>query len=266
MTGADGDGEVGDASDGSVDAGSEGAWVSLFSGGKDSSWALYEALRREDVHVVRLVTVHPDGDSYLYHTPATDLADLLAESVGLPLVEVDAEMPGGTEDDSSDATTSVSERGDREIAPLAAALADLDRDLPGGVGGVTAGAVASTFQRDRVAAVCDDLGAELFAPLWGVEPVPALERMLDAGFEIRVVAVAADGLDESWLGRRLDGAAIEELATLHEERGVHPMGEGGEFETLVTDGPHMDRPLELSYGTAWDGTRGHLVIEDARLG
>ena len=41
--------------------------------------------------------------------------------------------------------------------------------------------------------------------------------------------------------------------------------EGGEFETLVTDGPHMDRPIRLEYETEWEGSRGHLRIEDAWL-
>jgi len=33
----------------------------------------------------------------------------------------------------------------------------------------------------------------------------------------------------------------------------------------VTDGPHMERAIELDYDTEWDGTRGTLTIEDARL-
>jgi len=33
----------------------------------------------------------------------------------------------------------------------------------------------------------------------------------------------------------------------------------------VTDGPHMERAIELDYETEWDGTRGTLRIEDARL-
>jgi len=89
--------------------------------------------------------------------------------------------------------------------------------------------------------------------------------MLDAGFEIRIIRVAAGGLDESWLGRTLDAAALDELAALNEEYGVHVLGEGGEFETLVTDGPHMDRPLRLDYESEWDGTRGRLRIEDGSL-
>ncbi len=89
--------------------------------------------------------------------------------------------------------------------------------------------------------------------------------MLDAGFEIRIIRVAAYGLDESWLGRTLDADALDELEELNEEYGVHLLGEGGEFETLVTDGPHMDRRIELEYSTEWDGTRGTLVVEDAWL-
>ncbi|MFC4449216.1 hypothetical protein [Halorussus aquaticus] len=34
----------------------------------------------------------------------------------------------------------------------------------------------------------------------------------------------------------------------------------------MTDGPHMERPIELEYDTEWNGTRGTLEIEDAWLG
>ena len=36
-------------------------------------------------------------------------------------------------------------------------------------------------------------------------------------------------------------------------------------ETFVTDGPHMERAIELEYETVWEGTRGHVEITDARL-
>jgi len=114
--------------------------------------------------------------------------------------------------------------------------------------------------------MCDRLGAELFAPLWQERPRELADAMLEAGFEITVVRVAAAGLDESWLGRRLDAEAFDELERLGEEYGVHLLGEGGEFETLVTDGPHMDRPIRLEYGTEFDGVRGAIRVEDAWLG
>ena len=233
--------------------------MSLFSGGKDSSWALYRALE-EGLDVGRLLTVHPEGDSYMYHVPATRLADLAAESVGLPLVDVEPEDFGAS--DAAEAGA----QGDSELEPLEAALGGLDDDLPGGVAGVTAGAVESEFQTSRIEAMCERLDCELFAPLWQRDPRSLADDMLDAGFEIRVVQVAAYGLDESWLGRTLDREAFDELDALHDEYGVHVLGEGGEFETLVTDGPHMERSIELEYESVWEGDRGHLEVTDARLG
>ncbi|MFW6017851.1 MAG: diphthine--ammonia ligase [Halapricum sp.] len=237
---------------------SDGAWVSLFSGGKDSSWALYRALEA-GYQVERLVTVHPEGDSYMYHVPATRLAELAAESIGIDLVAVEPD------DFGAETAVDAGEQGDAELKPLEAALEELDERLAGGVTGVTAGAVESEYQTSRIRGMCDRLGAELFAPLWQEDPRELAEAMLEAGFEIRIIQVAAAGLDESWLGRRLDADTLAELRTLNDEYGVHVLGEGGEFETLVTDGPHMDRRIELEYETEWDEARGTVRVEDAWL-
>jgi uncharacterized protein (TIGR00290 family) len=113
--------------------------------------------------------------------------------------------------------------------------------------------------------MCDRLGVDLFAPLWQRDPEALAREMLDAGFEITILQVAAHGLDESWLGRTLDADALDELRELNERYGVHLLGEGGEFETFVTNGPHMSRPVVLDYETEWDGTRGRIRVTDARL-
>ena len=238
---------------------SDGVWIGLFSGGKDSSWAVYRAIQ-EGVPVERLLTVHPTGDSYMYHVPETQLARLAAQSVGLPLIEVDPD------DFEAETATDSGEQGDRELEPMEARLRAFaaDESTPP-LAGVTAGAIASEYQTSRIRAMCDRLGIELFAPLWEEDPVALAEAMLDAGFEITILQVAAAGLDESWLGRQLDRDALDELLNLREEYGVHPLGEGGEFETFVTDGPHMDRPVRLTYDTEWNGTRGRVRVTDARL-
>ena len=178
------------------------AWVSLFSGGKDSSWALYRALET-GLPVERLLTVHPDDGSYMYHVPETRLARLAAESIGIELVEVDPDEAGrGIEESGA--------RGDAELEPLERALRDLTMD--GDLAGVTAGAVESEFQTSRIQGMCDRLGIELFAPLWGRDPRELADAMLDAGFEIRVVQVAARGLGlpvpGPVIGLRLLGEAV----------------------------------------------------------
>jgi len=238
---------------------SSGSWVSLFSGGKDSSWALYRALEA-GLPVGRLLTVHPEGDSYMYHVPATELAGLAAESIGIDLVDV------RPDDFDAERATDAGQQGDAELEPLEATLQDLDDELPGGLAGITAGAVASEYQNSRIQAMADRLGIDVYAPLWKRDPADLAAEMLDAGFEITIIRVAAGGLDESWLGRTLDREALAELQDLNDRYGVHVLGEGGEFETLVRDGPHMSRRIELDYDVEWDGTRGQLRIEDARLG
>ncbi|MFB6110991.1 MAG: diphthine--ammonia ligase [Halobacteriaceae archaeon] len=232
------------------------SWVSLFSGGKDSSWALHQALST-DREVSHLLTVHPSQDSYMYHVPATDLAGLAAESIGRPLVEVTAE--------DLDATTAVDAgaQGDREVEPLEATLRSLAAETT--LDGLIVGAVESEFQNSRIQALADRLDIDVFAPLWGADPATALREMVAGGFEIRLIQVAARGLGREWLGRTIDTATIADLEALAREHGVHVLGEGGEFETLVTDGPHMSRRLEYEAEPIWEGTRGHLRITDAWL-
>jgi len=231
-------------------------WVGLFSGGKDSSWAVYQALE-DGLNVTRLLTVHPSDDSYMYHVPETQLARLAAESIGIELVEVD---PGDLE--ATEAVDSAAQ-GDAELEPLEAALTELAAEID--LAGVTAGAIESEFQTNRIQGMCDRLGIDLFAPLWQRDPEQLAADMLAAGFEITILQVAAYGLDESWLGRRLDAEAIDDLRELNDEYGVHLLGEGGEFETFVTDGPHMSQRIDLEYDTEWNENSGRIRITDAAL-
>lgn len=230
-------------------------WVSLFSGGKDSSWTLYQALE-SDQNVTHLLTVHPPEDSFFYHVPATRLARLAADSIGLPLVEIDTAFETRN-------VTDASQQGDRELEPLAMALREMNQEYS--LQGITAGAMASEYQASRLRELCERLDLELYTPLWQRSPLDRLTAMFEAGFEIMIVTVAADGFDKSWLGRYIDRETIEKLADLHDQYGIHPMGEGGEFETLVTNGPHMDHRIKVDYRIDWDGSRGQATITEAWL-
>ena len=93
-----------------------------------------------------------------------------------------------------------------------------------------------------------------------------LEELLDKGFEVIFVGVFAEGLDKSWLGRRLDEEAIKELLALRDRYDISLVGEGGEYETLVLDAPLYKSRLELvDYEICWDGYTGVLKVLSARL-
>lgn len=230
-------------------------WVGLLSGGKDSSWAIYRAIET-GLPVEHLLTARPTTDSYMFHVPAVRLTPLIADAMGLSHTTFDLGAPSST-----DAGT----EGDLELEALRYALLDLDEMKPGALQGVVSGAVASRFQYDRLDRLCRDLDLEQFAPLWACDPEPTLREMIDAGFDIRIVGVGAAGLDDTWLGRQIDAQALDDLLSLHEEYGIHVMGEGGEYETIVVAGPHMDGRIEYDAVPEWDGSRGHLRIKDAYL-
>lgn len=231
-----------------------GGWVCLFSGGKDSSWALYRALE-EGLPVQRLVTVIPPGDSYLYHTPLIELTSLAAERIGIPhTIKRPENFDLYAEDED------VSERGDRELKALESTLDHVENEL-GFISGIVVGAIESEYQNSRFSRLCERYDADLFAPEWQTEDHRMLlETMIDAGFKMSIVRVSAGGLDKTWLGRTLDKNALTDLESVHNKYGIHLLGEGGEYETFVFDGPHMNNSITTELEATYDGVRGHLEV------
>jgi len=86
------------------------------------------------------------------------------------------------------------------------------------------GTVESEHRTDHVRSICNRVGCDFCAPLWGVDPRELAETMIESGLEIVVVEVTAPGFDESWLGRRLDRDALAELEALRRDQGVHLLG------------------------------------------
>ena len=81
-----------------------------------------------------------------------------------------------------------------------------------------------------------------------------------------IVSVAALGLGEEWLGRHLDKKSIEELLGLAKKYRFNAVGEGGDLDTLVLDGPLYSNKLELIESKRiWYGDRGKLEIPELRI-
>ncbi len=233
----------------------DGTYAALFSGGKDSYLAL--ELASEQGHSIdRLITVEAPAGSYLYHTPAIQLTGVIAEALALPheRLELSSTETGVTSSEAAAAT---------EIEPLRDWIEDqLERSAS--FTGIVSGVVASDYQYQLLREVCDRHDLELVTPLWGWDGRDVLEAVLARDVSVDIVAVAAEGLDRSWLGRRLDDSAIEELLTVADRYGIHPAGEGGEFETVVVDATRFSTPITYTADPIWEGTRGHLAVRDAQ--
>ncbi|WP_457614210.1 diphthine--ammonia ligase, partial [Methanopyrus sp.] len=196
--------------------------VALLSGGKDSTLAAHLAVE-EGYELTHGLTVVPsDPESMMFHVPNADLGTLVARAMGLEPVKVRS----GRDDDA-------------DIEEMARVLEDL------GVDALVSGAIASRYQKERLDRLCEELGIEHVHPLWGMDPFEELELLVELGFEVMIIGVSAAGMDESWLGRRIDEDFIEDVRRLYEEYRIHPAGEGGEYETLVLDAPLFERRIVL---------------------
>ena len=217
--------------------------AALISGGKDSSFAIYKALQ-EGHEVTHLVTIKPaNPDSYMFHSANIHLTGLISQACGIPLIS----------------ETSSGEK-EKELEDLKKALQGLEVD------GVIAGAIESEYQASRVRRICEELGLKMYAPLWHKEPESLLREMIGC-MDIRMVKVAAAGMDESWLGRRFDEKMIEDLKALHRKYKVHIAGEGGEYETLVLDAPYYRKRINLlETEKVWMGDYGVMKVVKAELG
>ncbi|MDV0441692.1 diphthine--ammonia ligase [Methanorbis furvi] len=213
-------------------------WAALTSGGKDSILALQKALDA-GMDVTYMVTVVPKNpDSYMFHSANLAAVPVIAERCGLIYVGIPSD-------------------GEKE-----AELLDLKNGLAAlPIEGVIVGAIESEYQRSRVAAICDELGIALFAPLWKMDPLALLREVADR-MDVLIVVTAADGLGENVLGKRIDDSLIDVLCKISAKRRIHIAGEGGEYESLTLAAPCFSSPVlyagcttELSCG------RGIVHIE-----
>jgi predicted ATP pyrophosphatase (TIGR00289 family) len=184
-------------------------------------------------------------DSWMFHVPNIRLTELSSEAIGIPLIS--KETSGKKEE---------------EVEDLKKVLKILD------VNAIACGGIFSEYQKTRFEKICKELKLKLLAPFWHTNPEKFLKETIDLGFDVRIVGVYAEGFDESWLGRRLDEKTLEDLKELNKKYGISPIGEGGEFESLVLDGPIFKKKIKIiDSEKIWDKKTqsGYLKIKNAVL-
>ena len=218
----------------------------LSSGGKDSSLALWWAIC-QGWEVCATVTVRVQrDDSWMFQVHATEIATLQAQASGTShnIIEVDGSQ-------------------EEEVAELQLGLAPLIGDMS--VDGLVSGALRSEYQRRRIDMLCERLGIRSFSPLWHQDAEAHMQGLIDCGMEMKMVSVSCEGLGQDWLGRSIDAESFDQLKRLPRKFRFNLDGEGGEYETVVIAGPHMQGRIEMETEVHWTGQRGHLQIESMQL-
>jgi len=222
--------------------------ASLFSGGKDSTFAIYVA-KKQGHDVKCLLSVFPKSDeSHLLHHPNMKWTKLQSDSMNIPQLTI----------------TSTSDETDNELTLIENLLQNAKDQFQ--IEGLVHGGIQSKFQKDKFESVCSKLNLKVVAPLWDTDPEKYMNELIDSKFEFIMTTVSSDGLDDSWLGKTISKSDIVSLKHLSEKFGFNLNFEGGEAETFVINCPLFTNSIKINQSEKkWDGYRGRFEIVDAGL-
>jgi diphthine-ammonia ligase len=190
-----------------------------WSGGKESCLACYKAIQEGHEVASLLTMVTTTGNYTRSHRLSRELLIAQSQAIGIELHQRRASW----------------DTYEREFTK---ALNSFKRE---GIEGGVFGALYLNEDRAWFERVCTEAGIVPLLPLWGMGGRDLLRTFIEAGFEAIVVAVRSDIMDAHWLGKRIDGAFVEQM----EKRGIDVCGENGEYHTLVVDGPIFGRRIDI---------------------
>jgi uncharacterized protein (TIGR00290 family) len=201
------------------------AWMS-WSSGKDSAFALHRARGSLGLEIGRLlVSINAEADRVSMHAVRTELLELQAQRLGLPLHRV--ELPWPCPNDAYEAAMGEAVQIARDDGADAMVFGDLFLDD------------VRRYREERLAGT----GLTPLFPLWD-EPTDQLaRRMLDAGIRAVLTCVDPRVVPAELVGRPFDADLLADLPD-----GVDPCGERGEFHTFVWDAPGFSAPIPITLG------------------
>ena len=180
--------------------------ASLFSGGKESVHAIF-TVENQGVEVKHLLHEIPTFDSP--HAHNIEALETLAKSMNKSFTIVDLR------------------KGEQELVD---SLKKLNVDT------LVAGDINVPQHITWLKNICSQVGIELLEPLFGKETSVLFREMFSPPrFKATIIGVNTKYLKEEWLGFTISNETAEDF--LSRTQHIDPLGENGEFHTMVVDSP-----------------------------
>ena len=211
-------------------------FVMSFSGGKDSTLALYKMIKEGHKPVALLTTIKEDKDESWTHSIKYKYLKIIENSLNIPIIISKC----GISDYETNFEKNLIKA--KQMGATHCVFGDIDIDL----------------HRNWNETRCENAGLEAILPLWQRNREEVLYEFLDSGFTTVITKVNLNNLGVEFLGKVLDKPLAKEI----EKQGSDICGENGEYHTFVVDGPLFSSKIEFenTYIEQKDGY-GHLVIE-----
>ena len=214
----------------------------MFSGGKDSTYAIQHALNK-GWQIEYLLSVKPTRtDCYLFHFAPVEHTPKIAENLGIKHYLIKCEV--------------ANQKKEANLIKDFVLQHKVDALVLGGTG----------LQATQLKSLQDALhsyGIEVFAAHAEYDHDKLIEDMLNQEYRIIITQVATDG-GNKWLGRELTKENFQELKQDSIKYGFHIGFEGGYMDTFVLDAPFFKKKFSIakSKKIMEDNYSGHIEIEE----
>lgn len=180
--------------------------ASLFSGGKESIHAI-STVEKQGIEVKHLIHQLPTFPSP--HAHNIEALKTLAKSMNKNFEVVDLQ------------------RGEQELVNLLKNLS---------INALVAGDINVPQHMTWLQNICSQARIELLEPLFGKKTSVLFQEMFhQPGFKATIIGVDKKYLTEDWLGFTISSETAETF--LSRTRHIDPLGENGEFHTIVVESP-----------------------------
>jgi uncharacterized protein (TIGR00290 family) len=207
-----------------------------WSGGKDSTMALYEIKKHHEYEVVSLLTtVTKDYDRISMHGVRRVLVEQQAKSLDIPLHKVF--IPKNCTNEiyvakMTEALNMFKEQGIEKVGFGDIFLEDVRK-----------------YREDNLA----KLNMKGIFPIWGRDSAELAHSFIALGFKSVISCIDTKVLDQKFLGRQFDEDFLAELPP-----NIDPSGENGEFHSFAYDGPIFQQGIGYSLGETVDRNSFHF--------
>jgi uncharacterized protein (TIGR00290 family) len=197
-----------------------------WSGGKDSSLALWKIQQQKEYDIKCLLTsVNSVHNRISMHGVRRELLEAQAKALGIPLTTIELpEQPTMSEYESE-------------------MMKAIDRIKTGNIRHSIFGDIFLEDLRIYREKKLETAGIECVFPIWKIDTAELMRQFLAAGFKAIIVCINEKFLDKSFCGRIIDEAFCNDLPP-----GVDICGENGEFHSFVFDGPIYTSPIPWQKG------------------
>lgn len=199
--------------------------IFAWSGGKDSSYCLYQVLKENKYDVIYLLTtMNAEFKRISMHGVREELLDLQSESIGIPQLKVwlhEASYEGYERQMEAMLLQAKSE-GIEHVIFGDIFLEDL-----------------KIYRENNLAKI----EMKAVFPLWKKDTSQLIQKFIKDGFKTITCCINDAHLDENWVGREIDQIFVDELP-----KSVDPCGENGEYHTYCYAGPIFKKEIKIHIG------------------